>query len=59
MRKFTLTWKGWRFYVEGDLCVATDTRTRLTHRLPPLANDQHSFFRATEELKDAIRKLGR
>lgn len=58
MRKFTVRWKGWFFYVDGDAVVASDTRRQLRTPLPPLANDQHAFYRATETLKDEIRKLG-
>lgn len=59
MIKYTLTWKGWRFYVDGDTCVATDTRRRLTTPMPTKATEQQSFFLASEQLKNDIRNLGR
>lgn len=51
----TVTWKGWRLYVDGALCVATDGKARLTTKMPPRATEQHSFYLAVEQLKNDIR----
>lgn len=58
MKRYTLTWKGWRFYVEDPLCVATNGTTRLTVKLKAMPSDQHAFYLAVGELKDAIRDRG-
>ena len=55
MPKFTMTWKGWRFYVDGSNCVATNGTDRLTTPMPGMPSPQQSFFRATEKLRDDIR----
>lgn len=58
MPKFTMTWKGWRFYVDEALCVATNGTDRLTTKMQARSTDQHSFFLATEQLKNDIRNRG-
>jgi hypothetical protein len=54
----TVTWKGWRMYIDGDLCVATNGTERLTTLMPIKATKQHSFYLATEQLKNDIRNRG-
>ena len=60
MPKFTLTWKGWRMYVDNDtnVCVATNGTDRLTTPMPAKSTDQHSFYLASEQLKNDIRNRG-
>ena len=58
MKRYSITWKGWRFYVDNDLCVATDTRERLTVTMKAVPSDQHAFYLAVEELKNVIRNRG-
>ena len=58
MSKFTMTWKGWRMYIDNDVCVATNGTDRLTTKLQPRSTEQHSFFLATEQLKNDIRDRG-
>lgn len=58
MKRYTLTWKGWRFYVDGNLCVATNGAARLTVKLKAMPSDQHAFFLAVGELKNGIRDRG-
>lgn len=58
MKRYSITWKGWRFYVDGNLCVATDTRERLTVTMKAMPSDQHAFFLAVGELKNVIRDRG-
>lgn len=58
MPKFTLTWKGWRMYVDEDTCVAANGADRLTVKMQVRSTDQHSFFLATEQLKNDIRNRG-
>lgn len=53
------TWEGWLIFVEGNLCVATKNGQRLTTPMPAMATPQHSFYRASERIKDDIRKSAR